>query len=74
MTLIDDRELWVTLAGPAQRGDAAAWPAIIDCFEDLAVAFAVGLCGDLDEAPDIAQEAFVLAFRHIADLQYPSLR
>lgn len=72
MTLIDDRELWVTLAGAAQRGDAAAWPAIIDRFEDLAVAFAVGLCGDLDEAPDIAQEAFVLAFRHIADLQDPS--
>ena len=72
MTLIDDRELWVALAGAAQRGDAAAWPAIIDRFEDLVVAFAVGLCGDLDEAPDIAQEAFVLAFRHIADLQDPS--
>jgi RNA polymerase sigma-70 factor, ECF subfamily len=72
MTLIDDRELWVAHTVAAQRGDAAAWPAIIDRFEDLAMAFAVGLCGDLDEAPDIAQEAFVLAFRHITELQDPS--
>ena len=72
MKLIEDREQWVALAVAAQRGDVAAWPGIIDRFEDLAVAFAVGLCGDLDEAPDIAQEAFILAFRHITDLQDPS--
>ena len=69
--LIEDREQWAALVMAAQRGDAAAWPAIIDRFEDLAVACAVGLCGDLDEAPDIAQEAFVLAFRHIADVEDP---
>lgn len=69
MTLIEDRERWAALVVAAQRGDVAAWPGIIDRFEDLVMAFAVGLCGDLDEAPDIAQEAFVLAFRHIADLQ-----
>ncbi len=72
MTLIEDREHWAGLTAAAQRGEAAAWPAIVERFEDLAVAFAVGLCGDLDEAPDIAQEAFVLAFRHIADLQDPA--
>ncbi len=72
MTLTQDREQWTALAAAVQRGDATAWPAIIDRFENLAVAFAVGLCGDLNEAPDIAQEAFVLAFRHIADLHDPS--
>lgn len=72
MTLIGDRERWSALVSAAQRGDASAWPALIDRFEDLAVASAVGLCGDLDEAPDIAQEAFVLAFRHIAGLQDPA--
>jgi len=72
MTLVDDRERWVALVGAAQRGDADAWPALIDRFEDLVVASAVGLCGDLDEAPDIAQEAFVLAFRHIAALEDPA--
>ncbi len=68
MKLIEDRKQWVALVVAAQRGDVAVWPAIIDRFEDFAVAFAVGLCGDLDEAPDIAQEAFLLAFRHMADL------
>ena len=72
MKLIEDRELWAAHVVAVQRGDVTAWPGIIDRFEDLAVAFAVGLCGDLDEAPDIAQEAFVLAFKHIADLQDPS--
>ncbi|HEY3722651.1 MAG TPA: sigma-70 family RNA polymerase sigma factor [Acidimicrobiia bacterium] len=69
MTLIEDRDRWVALVGAAQGGDASAWPQLIDRFEDIAVASAVGLCGDLDEALDIAQEAFVLAFRHIADLR-----
>src|SRR4051812_2032189 len=69
MSLFDDRDRWSALVGAVQRGDASAWPALIDRFEDIAVASAVGLCGDLDEAPDIAQEAFVLAFRHLAGLQ-----
>lgn len=72
MTLIADREQWVALVEAVQRGDRGAWPAIIDRFEDLAVASAVGLCGDLDEAPDIAQEAFVLAFRNIGGLEDPT--
>ena len=72
MTLVEDRDRWAALVGAAQRGDASAWPELIDRFEDIAVASAVGLCGDLDEAPDIAQEAFVLAFRHIDGLQDPA--
>jgi RNA polymerase sigma-70 factor (ECF subfamily) len=72
MTLFEDRDRWAALVAAAQRGDASAWPELIDRFEDIAVASAVGLCGDLDEAPDIAQEAFVLAFRHIADLRDPA--
>ena len=72
MTLNEDREQWTAHVVAAQLGDPDAWPAIIDRFEDLAMALAVGLCGDLDEAPDIAQEAFVLAFRHIVALEEPS--
>jgi len=72
MTLGEDRDRWAALVGSAQQGDASAWPELIDRFEDIAVASAVGLCGDLDEAPDIAQEAFVLAFRHIAGLRDPA--
>jgi RNA polymerase sigma-70 factor, ECF subfamily len=72
MTLVEDRDRWVALVRAAQRDDASAWPEIIDRFEDIAVASALELCGDLDEAPDIAQDAFVLAFRHIADLRDPA--
>lgn len=72
MTLMQDREQWVALVTAAQRGDAAPWPDLIERFEDLAVASAVGLGGDIAEAADIAQEAFVLAFRHIATLQDPA--
>jgi RNA polymerase sigma-70 factor, ECF subfamily len=72
MTLIEDREHWAALVTSAQQGDTAAWPGIIDRFEDLAVAFAIGLGGNLDDGADVAQEAFVLAFRHIADLHDPS--
>jgi RNA polymerase sigma factor (sigma-70 family) len=71
MSLVDDRERWVPLVAAAQRGESSAWAGIIDRFEDLATAYAIGLCGDLNEAPDVAQEAFVLAFRHIADLHDP---
>ncbi len=72
MTLIEDRDRWAALVAAARQGDAGAWPELIDRFEDIAVASAIGLCGDLDEAPDIAQEAFVLAFRHITELQDPA--
>ena len=71
MTLAEDRDSWSALVAAARRGDAEAWPPLIDRFEDFAVAAAVGLGGHLDEAQDIAQEAFALAFRHVASLDDP---
>lgn len=72
MTFAEDRDRWSALVNAARAGDASAWPALIDRFEDLAVAAAVGMCGDLDEAPDVAQEAFVLALRHIGSFEDPA--
>src|ERR1700688_3770047 len=37
MTLVEDRDRWSALVAAAQRGDASAWPALIDRFEDIAV-------------------------------------
>jgi RNA polymerase sigma-70 factor, ECF subfamily len=71
MTLAEDRDSWSALVAAAQRGDAGAWPPLIDRFEDFAVAAAVGLGGHLDAAQDIAQEAFALAFRHVGSLDDP---
>lgn len=42
MTLAEDRDSWSALVAAAQRGDAGAWPPLIDRFEDFAVAAAVG--------------------------------
>jgi RNA polymerase sigma-70 factor (ECF subfamily) len=71
MMLAEDRDSWSALVAAAQRGDAGAWPPLIDRFEDFAVAAAVGLGGHLDAAQDIAQEAFALAFRHVGSLDDP---
>lgn len=71
MRLEEDRESWSALVRAAQFGDMQAWSLLIDRFEDLVVATAVGVCGDLDEAPDIAQEAFAQAVRSITSLEDP---
>jgi RNA polymerase sigma factor (sigma-70 family) len=52
----------------ARGGDHAAWSELVARFQDLAVAVAVGSSGDWDAAPDIAQDAFGIAFRKLADL------
>ncbi len=72
MRLEEDRDRWVGLVRDAQAGDPLAWSGLIERFEDLAVATAVGLCGDLDDAHDIAQESLVLAIRNIAALEDPA--
>jgi len=71
MRLDDDRETWSGHVVAAQSGDLAAWSSLIDRFEDLAVASAVGLSGDLDTAAEIAQEAFAQAVRRIGSLEDP---
>ncbi len=71
MRLDEDRDRWVALVRGAQAGDPPARAPLIARFENLAVGSAVGLCGDLDEAPDIAQEAFATAARHIGSLEDP---
>lgn len=72
MRLEDDRDRWVERVRAAQAGDPAAWSGLIDRFEDLAVATAVGMSGDLEDAQDIAQEAFMLALHNIGSLEDPT--
>ena len=71
MKLDDDRDNWSRLVQAAQTGDMRAWSSLIERFESLAVATAVGLSGSLEEAPDIAQEALALAVQRIGDLRDP---
>lgn len=60
------------LVEAARAGDQHAWAGLIGRFQDLAVAIAVGRLGDVEAACDVAQDAFGLAFSHLADLAEPA--
>jgi RNA polymerase sigma-70 factor (ECF subfamily) len=58
---VDEREL-IRLA---QEGDETAWVALVREYQQPVFRLAYLVTGDSDEAEDVAQEAFVRAFRHI---------
>jgi RNA polymerase sigma-70 factor (ECF subfamily) len=47
----------------ARRGEAGAWEAILAQHQEAVFRLAYLLVGDADEAQDVAQEAFIRAFR-----------
>jgi RNA polymerase sigma-70 factor (ECF subfamily) len=53
----------------ARAGSPHAWAELVTRFQDVAVATALGCSGEIESARDIAQEAFVLAFRHLRELE-----
>lgn len=53
----------------AQGQDTDAFGQLVVAFQDVAVATAYGWLGDTDLARDVAQEAFVDAYLHLADLR-----
>lgn len=53
-----------------RRGESRAWEGLIGRFQNLAMALALGQ-GGWEGAEDVAQEAFVLAFRHLGSLEEP---
>lgn len=55
----------------ARDGSPDAWAVLVARFQDVAVATALGRTGEVEAAMDAAQEAFALAFRHLADLEDP---
>jgi RNA polymerase sigma-70 factor (ECF subfamily) len=59
------------LVADAQRGDRAAFAALVACERRALVMTARGVVGDLHEAEDCAQEALVAAWRHLGDLREP---
>lgn len=55
----------------ARGGRSDAWDDLVLRFQDLAVATAFGWSGDVESARDAAQEAFLLAFQHLDQLDDP---
>lgn len=60
------------LVQAAQEGDRAAFGEIVNRFQDMAFAGAYALVGDAYLAQDIAQEAFLEAYRNLSKLREPA--
>src|SRR3954447_8975327 len=57
----------------ARAGDLAAFGALIRRYEKSALRLAVAISGSVDDAADIAQEAFVKAHRSLPKLSDPTI-
>jgi len=58
-----------TLIAAAREGDPRAFNALVRRFRPRIYALALHLCGSTSDADDITQDAFVQAYRHIAQFQ-----
>ena len=59
------------LVAQALAGDARAFGALVTRYQDLVVSVAYAATGDVGLAEDLAQEAFVVAWRRLASLADP---
>lgn len=50
-------------------GDRQAYRSLVERYQSLVCAVAFSGCGDLHQSEDIAQEAFVEAWRHLPELK-----
>jgi len=65
-----DNEL-IALIAATGAGDLKAYGQIVSRFQDMAFGCAYSMLGDFHMAEDAAQEAFIEAYRRIADLREP---
>ena len=64
-----DRALDRQLVERAQRGDAAAFRQLFDRYQRRAVAVALGVVKNKQDALDVVQEAFIKVHRHLGNFQ-----
>jgi RNA polymerase sigma factor (sigma-70 family) len=57
------------LVAAARNGDPRAFDALVRRFRPRIYALALHLCGSASDADDITQDAFVQAYRHIAEFE-----
>jgi len=60
-----------SLVERSRSGDLDAFGQIVRRFQDMAYGFAYSILGDFHCAEDVAQEAFIDAYRQLADLRKP---
>ncbi len=56
-----------------KEGDVRAFEALVSRYQNLACSVAYGVCGDLHRSEEIAQEAFISAWRHLGQLKDPAV-
>ena len=66
------REQVSAIVRAAQAGDERAFAELVARFQDMAVAYATSVLRDFHLAQDVAQEAFLDAFRTLPDLREPA--
>ncbi|MHC4283562.1 MAG: RNA polymerase sigma factor [Planctomycetota bacterium] len=67
MNNVCEKEL--VLTGPARRGSKEAFESIVKMYMKNAYFIALGLVGNRDDALELSQEAFILAYRNIKQLK-----
>ena len=67
MSSVCEEELLLT--GPARRGSKEAFESIVKMYMKKAYFIALGLVGNRDDAMELSQEAFILAYRNIKNLK-----
>ena len=61
-----------SLIKASQANDLKAYGQIVRRFQDMAYGFAYSILGDFHLAEDVAQEAFIEAFRQLPQLEKPA--
>jgi RNA polymerase sigma-70 factor (ECF subfamily) len=62
----------VELVRRAQSGDSEAFAELVRKYQRRTVSLAYRLLGNVEDASDVSQEAFIRAFRHLSQLDDPS--
>lgn len=62
----------VELVRRAQRGDSSAFAELVKSYQRRAVSVAYRLLGNVDDAADVSQDAFVRAYRNLSQLEDPT--
>jgi RNA polymerase sigma factor (sigma-70 family) len=69
--VVGDSASHVQLVIRSRRGDAAAFAALVDAYERVALAVAYSVTSDAGGAGDVVQDAFLKAWQRVGDLKEP---
>jgi RNA polymerase sigma-70 factor (ECF subfamily) len=66
------REEYAALVRDAARGDAAAMERLLIRAQEVAYRFSLLVCGHVEDAEDVMQDALLGTYRHVREIEDPS--